>query len=275
MKSSFCQVLAACVCSCGLAADPVEVKSGKTSREEAREMSTDRPDQTEGAYTVPKGWFQVEMGLATWTRRLDTDHADVAHAWGEFNFKYGLTNNTDLQLVWVAYNRGLQDGGPEEENAIQAGAGDLVTRFKWNVLGNDGGPIAVSLLPYVKIPVASQRIGNNMWEGGLFVNAEMDVGGGFALGSSLFGSLAVDEDDGHYFRPGGTLVLGRDVTERLAWYWEVFTAWQYDSERYWLTSLDTGFTYALTQNLLLDLSVFWYFRGEEAIQGLVGLSWRF
>lgn len=273
VKHTLTSLLAGCVCSIGLAADPFEHKPTKEGQ--VREMSTDRPDQTEGAFTVPQGWFQVEMGLLTYSQRLDTDFRDDSYAWGEINFKYGLTHDIDLQMIWVPYTQAWQDGGPEGDNASQEGTGDLVARVKWNLVGNDGGPFAMSVLPYVKIPTATHRIGNDMWEGGLYLNTEVDLGGGFTLGNSLFGSLAVDDDDEHYFRPGFTAVLGYDLTEKLAVYTEFFTSYQYDAERYWQTSLDAGVTYALTDNLMLDLSVFWFFRGDESIQALVGMSWRF
>lgn len=272
MKHPLTTFLSTCVCSFGLAADPVEFK---TKAENVREMSTDRPDQTEGAFTVPKGWFQVEVGAVSYSQRLDTDFRDESLSFGEINFKYGLTNDVDLQVIWVPYNQNRQDGGPEDENASQAGTGDVVARVKWNLMGNDGGPFAMSVLPYVKIPTATHRIGNDMWEGGLYLNTEVDLGGGFTLGNSLFASLAIDDDDEHYLRPGFTAVLGYDVTDKLAAYAEIFTAYQYDAERYWQTALDVGVTYALTENLMLDLSVFWFFRGDEAIQPLVGFSWRF
>lgn len=272
MKYSLPSLLAACSCGLGLAADPIEIQTKAT---QVRPMSTDRPDQTEGAFTVPKGWFQMEIGLASYSQRTDTDFRDESLSFGEINFKYGLTNDVDLQLIWVPYNQNRQDGGPEDENASQAGTGDLVARVKYNVVGNDGGPFAMSVLPYVKIPTATHRIGNDMWEGGVYLNTEVDLGGGFVLGNSLFGSLAIDDDDEHYFRPGFTAVLGYSVTDNLGVYGEIFTAYQYDAERYWQTSLDVGVTYALTENLMLDLSVFWFFRGDESIQPLVGLSYRF
>ena len=274
MKQSLTSTFAACLCSFGLAAEPEPIEF-KTRSEEVREMSTDRPDQTEGAFTVPQGWFQMEVGLVSYQHRLDSDYRDNGWAFGEINFKYGLTQDVDLQVIWVPYNRNMQDGGPDGDNTVQTGTGDVVARVKWNVVGNDGGPFAMSLLPYVKIPTSTHRIGNDMWEGGLYLNTEVDLGGGFTLGNSLFASLAVDDDDEIYLRPGFTAVLGLDVTEKTAVYAEFFTAWEYDAERYWQTALDFGVTYAITENFMVDLSVFWFFRGNETIQPLVGFSWRF
>lgn len=274
MKRSLTSLLACCASSLSFAAEPDPI-AYPTKATEVREMSTDRPDQTEGAFTVPKGWFQVEIGVGSYSRRLDTDFRDESLAWGEINFKYGLTHDIDLQLIWVPYNRNRQDDGQEDSNASQEGTGDVVARFKWNVVGNDGGAFAMSVLPYVKIPTASHGIGNGMWEGGVYLNTEVDLGGGFTFGNSFLASLAVDDDDEIYLRPGVTAVLGYDITDKLAVYGEIYTAWQYDAERYWQTSLDVGVTYALTDNLMIDFSVFWFFRGDESIQPLVGLSYRF
>jgi hypothetical protein len=48
-----------------------------------------------------------------------------------------------------------------------------------------------------------------------------------------------------------------------------------DEERYWLTSVDGGITFLITENLQFDAGVNWFFRGECAVNPFVGLSWRF
>lgn len=272
MKQTLTTTILACIGTFGLAADPVEFR---TKSDKPRDLSTDRPDQTEGAFTVPKGWFQIESGLLSFSQRLDTDDRDLTYSWGEINFKYGMTDNTDFQLVWVPYIQTRQYGPPGTDNTFRAGNGDLTARLKWNLVGNDGGAFAMALLPYVKIPTAKHLIGNDMWEGGLYLNTQVDLGGGFTLGNSFFGSLAIDGDVEHYFRPGATASLGYGLTERCGMYVEVFSAWQYDTERYWQTSFDTGFTYLVNDNLQLDIGVNWFFRGDEALNPFVGFSWRF
>jgi hypothetical protein len=236
-----------------------------------RDMSTDRPDQTEGAFTVPKGMFQFEAGLFNHSRRLDTDDRVESTIWGEVNAKYGLTDHVDVQLLWQPWAE-MRDAGA---GTYREGINDLTARLKWNVIGNDGGSFAMSLLPFVKIPIAKHRIGNDMWEGGLAINTEIDLGGGFTLGNSLFGTIVADADDTLYFRPAMTAVLGYDITERFSCFLEIFAASQVDTERYWQTSLDAGIGYAITEDLVFDAGVFWFFRGDEAINPFVGLSWRF
>src|SRR5688500_11333764 len=82
-----------------------------TPRELMRELSTDRPDKTESAYTVDAGHVQVEMDLVAYVY----DHAggpDV-EAW-DFaitNFKVGLLNNLDLQVIAETFRLERLDQG--------------------------------------------------------------------------------------------------------------------------------------------------------------------
>ena len=73
-----------------------------------REMSTDRPDKTEGAYTVDAGHFQIESDLFAYSSDHDTaDGADTrvdAFTVAAVNVKAGLLNWKDLQLVLDTYN---------------------------------------------------------------------------------------------------------------------------------------------------------------------------
>src|SRR2546427_8758063 len=68
-----------------------------------REFTTDRPDKTESPYTVDAGHVQIEMDLANYSydrrnpqhesRRVQTLNILAT------NFKLGLLNNLDVQLV--------------------------------------------------------------------------------------------------------------------------------------------------------------------------------
>ena len=257
------------------AAEPAQFNPAPAT---VREMTTDRPDQTEGAFTVPQGMFQFEFGILNYSRRLDTDHRNETFIWGEVNAKYGLTNDLDFQLIWQPWTEQRYKGNPEDVDSLgyfREGVNDLVVRLKYNVVGNDGGPFAMSLLPFVKVPTAKHRIGNDMWEGGLAINTEVDLGGGFSLGNSLFSTVVADSDDTLYFRPAVTAVLGYDITERLSCWVEIFAANQVDTERYWQTSFDAGIGFAITENMIFDAGAFWFFRGDEAINPFVGLSVRF
>lgn len=267
--------LTACLSSAAFAADPIAYKDSKA--ENVRPMATDRPDQTDGVFTVPKGWWQFETGLFNYSRRMDTDHRNETFIWGEVNAKYGLTNNIDVQLIWQPWTESRFKGNPDvgEDGYAREGVNDLVARVKFNLFGNDGGRWAMSVVPFVKIPTAKHKIGNDMWEGGMSINSEIDLGGGFTLGNTIYSQILADNDDTLYFSPTATAVLGYEVTDSLTVYGEIYGQNKVDSERYWQTSFDAGFMYSITPNVIFDAGANWFFRGEEAFNPFVGLSWRF
>lgn len=240
-----------------------------------RELSTDRPDQTESAHTVPKGWFQVESNLISYSRTYRMGEQAESTSWSDFLLKYGLTENTDLQIGWAPYllrrDRDT-DGVLAGENS---GSGDVTLRVKTNLVGNDSGPYAMAILPWVKIPSATPGLGNGRWEYGLTVNQELDIGGGWELGSSLFLAMAVSDERLRYFEPAFTLAVGHDLTERLAFYVETYQGWLYEDGRYWQSSVDGGLTYRVTPDVQLDAGVNWFFNGQQVVNPFVGLSFRF
>lgn len=243
--------------------------------EAPRPMSTDRPDQTESAYTVPKGWFQMEANLFSFTRTLgQSGHTEEA-SWGDFLFKYGLTQKMDLELGWQPHLTSREKDAAGLLTQERQGRGDMLLRLKINHLGNDTGAYALATMPWVKIPTASSGLGNDTWEYGLTVNQSLDIGGGWELGSSLFLAMAAVGNQQHYFEPAFTLALGRDLTERLGFYIETYQGWHKDDSRYWQCSLDGGFTFMLTENVQFDIGVNWYFNGQKALNPFSGISFRF
>ena len=79
---------------------------------EVRPMATDRPDQTDGVYTVPKGWWQFETGLLSYSRRLDTDNRNESFIWGAVNANYGLTARLAPPPLWQAWPQNPSPGDP-------------------------------------------------------------------------------------------------------------------------------------------------------------------
>lgn len=240
-----------------------------------RPLSTDRPDQTESAHTVPKGWFQVESNLVSFSRTRQAGERSDETSFCDFIFKYGVTHNTDLQIGWAP--RLLHRSQDTQSVLIgkKNGSGDLYLRMKTNLVGNDEGPYAMALLPWAKAPTATKGLGNQRWEYGLTINQEIDIGGGWELGSSIFLSMAVTDHQTRYFEPAFTLAIGRDLTEKIGFYVETYQGWLTDEGRYWQSSLDGGFTYLVTSDLKFDVGINWYYNAQEAINPFVGVSFRF
>ena len=70
-----------------------------------RELSTDRPDQTESPYTVDAGHVQVELDLVNYTYDRAAGSTTETLTIAPLNAKLGLLNNVDLQFVVDSYVR--------------------------------------------------------------------------------------------------------------------------------------------------------------------------
>ncbi len=270
MTNKILSYIAAAISPLGAADDMIEME-----RKNVRPLSTDRPDQTESALTVPKGWFQVESNLVSFSRTYGGGEQAQDTSVCDFIFKYGITHNTDLQFGWAPrlLHRDKDSDGFLANKSN--GHGDIILRVKTNLLGNDSGPYAIALLPWVKAPTATSGFGNNSWEYGLTINQELDIGGGWELGSSIFLAMAVTDERERYFEPAITLVLGHDITERLAFYVETYQGWLNDGDGYLQSAFDGGLTYLVTPDMKLDAGMNWFFNGEQAINPFVGISFRF
>lgn len=240
----------------------------------ARELSTDRPDKTESPYTVPQGRWQLEMDAVNWTRDEEAGIETEAFSVAPFNLKYGIGPDTDLQLLVAPYTE-IEVSGPGG-SVDESGFGDVVIRLKHNFVGNDGGPQAFALMPYVKLPTASDSLGaNDDVEGGLIAPLALDIGGGFGLG--LMGQINVlkDSTDDYAAEWVASATVGRDLTDRLGGYVELWASRFDDAGEETQATFDTGLTYALNDDLQLDAGVnIGITDAADDVQGFVGISRR-
>ena len=220
-----------------------------------RDMDTDRPDKTESPHTVDAGHIQIEMDLATYTRDKEdgvrTETLDIL----PFNFKIGLTNQSDIQFVYGSYSR-VHVEGPDGLKTTDAGAGDLVIRYKQNLWGNDGGKTAFGLMPFVKIPTSTLEDANDSVEGGLIVPLAIELGKGINLGMMTEVDILRDSTDTGYeptFVNSATMSF--ELTKKLGLYTEVYTERSAEDGARTIVTLDAGITYAVTDNLQLDTGV--------------------
>ena len=246
-----------------------------------REMSTDRPDKTESAYTVDAGHFQIESDLASYSYDHDTeDGANTrVDAWtvASVNFKVGLLNNVDLQTVVESYNHITTDDRVAGEKVRQSGFGDITSRIKINLWGNDGGPTALALMPYVKFPTSQDDIGNDSIEAGLIVPMAVELPRGFGMGLMTQVDFVRDADDSDLHPEFvNTITIGRDLIGNLGGYIEFFSAVSTEDDSEWVGTFDVGLTYGWTENLQLDAGVsIGVSRSAEDLNPFVGISYRF
>lgn len=241
------------------AAEPTPDKSAysmlhRTPESLLRELSTDRPDLTESPYSVDAGWWQLEMDLVAHTRDHDqSDGADVkatALSLAAINLKLGLTHNIDLQTVIETYTRVRVHDRITGTRERISGFGDITSRLKINLWGNDGGPTAFALMPFIKWPTNRHGLGNDAIEGGLIAPLAVELPGGWGMGvMTEFDLVRNDTDTGHTVEWFNTITFSHDITERLGGYLELATTLVKGRD---LASFDCGLTYGVTRHLQLD-----------------------
>jgi hypothetical protein len=250
-----------------------------TPRELMRDLSADRPDLTESPYTVDAGHFQIEMDLVNYSHdRHNRDRETIdSYSVAAVNLKAGLLNNVDLQLILEPYiSTRIKDrstGSTSKHN----GFGDITTRLKVNLWGNDGGETALALMPFIKLPTNQDDVGNEAVEGGLIVPFAMELPAGWGLGAQTEVDFIEDGDeDGYHAEFINTVALGRDIVGNLAGYVEFFSLVSTESDSDWIGSVNGGLTYAVNADLQLDGGVnFGVTRAADDITPFVGVTWRY
>lgn len=244
-----------------------------------RELSTDRPDQTESPYTVDAGHFQVELALAGAERDRDRSNGgDVrSRRWGfgGVNLKAGLWNNVDLQFVLTGYGHSRVKDHGTGITADAEGFGEVQTRLKINLWGNDGGVTAGALMPFVKWPLAQSSLRNGKTEGGLIVPLAVQLPAEFGLGLMTEVDFVRDGSGGFDTEYFNTITLGHDLVGRLGGYVEFAARFTPASDAQWQGQIGTGLTYRMQQNIQIDLGCnFGVTRVAPDFNPFIGLSWR-
>ena len=147
-----------------------------------RELTPDRPDKTESPYTVDAGHFQLEMDVVTFTLNRSNDARIESWNVTTVNFKIGLLNNVDLQFIFDNYLYVRTEDRQAHQMTTQSGVGDITTRLKINLWGNDGGQTAFGVLPsssFQRIPIISAT---TRLRGGNFATGR-EAAGRLGLGS--------------------------------------------------------------------------------------------
>lgn len=162
-----------------------------------RDLSPDRPDVTESAYTVDAGHYQLEADFFNYTYDKAGGTTTKIWEWGDFNFKAGLLNNVDLQLVYDNYlNVHAEDS--LGKSTTQSGFGDFTARLKVNLWGDDSGKTAFALLPYITFPTATDGLGDGAVEGGVIFPLAVSLPYDFDLSLETGASYKKNDDDGGY-----------------------------------------------------------------------------
>ena len=246
-----------------------------------RELSADRPDKTESPYTVDAGHIQIEADLISYSHDRDTvggaDTRVDAFAIAPLNFKIGLGNRVDLQTLIETYNHVTTDDRIGGSKIRQSGFGDVTSRLKVNLWGNDSGSTALAVMPFAKFPTSRDRLGNNSVEGGIILPLAVELPAGWSMGvMTEFDFIRNGGRDGHHAEYINSITFGHNIIGKLGGYLEFFSAVSTQRHSAWQGTFDVGLTYGLTDNVQLDAGVnIGLTRSAQDINPFAGLSFRF
>lgn len=233
-------------------------------KDQMREFSTDRPDKTESPYTVDAGHFQIEADIVTFVhdKSTETDAAtggsietkNQAFNWGVLNLKAGLTNSTDFQFVIPAFISQTATAGTEETTT--RGVGDITMRLKQNIFGNDGGPVAIGVMPFVTLTSGKAGLGTEKIEGGLIFPISASLPNDWGLGMMFQVNKAKnDADDAYHSELISSITFGHDIVGNLGGYTEFFSQTSNETGAAWVATFDVGLTYEVVPNVQLDIGL--------------------
>ena len=237
-------------------------------------ICTDRPGKSSSTCTVPKGSWQIESSIADWSLTKVYGTRSTSLAIGSTAVKYGLCESLHAEVAFTPYIRNRERS--DEDRTTDSGFGDVTVRVKQRLTAVDAG-FSAALVPFVKLPTASKRIGNGKAEGGLIVPLSWSIGETLSLSSSPELDLIADGDgDGYHVAGAGTLSLGIAASERLSIAAELWTGWDWDEDTTRQASIGTNAAYKITNDFQVDAQAdFGLTRDSADVEIAGGVSMRF
>jgi hypothetical protein len=246
-----------------------------TPAAQMRELSTDRPDVTESPYTVDAGHFQVESSLIEYAYDDSGNTTRNEFSLMPSNLKIGLLNNADLQLVLEPHLWQSERADGHTDRAD--GFGNTEIRLKVNLWGNDGGPTALAVMPFVEFPTAPDSVGGtDHFAGGLIVPLTVELPREFSLTMMAEVDMARDDaNDGYGTALVHTASLSHPLVKEVDGFLEYVGVASRELGETYLAQIDAGLTYGVNENTQLDASVqFGLTDAVDDVRFLLGLSIR-
>lgn len=245
-----------------------------------RDFATDRPTRANIPYTIDAGQVQVESDLGFFTHDSFTKSRTTTNTWNVLSpiFKAGLTNNIQADVVFSGlYNTTdvrNHAGGPTQR---MEGFGDVSLRAKINLWGNDGGDTAFALMPYVKLPTNTGRVGNDIVEGGVFMPLAINLPASFTMiVMPQFDAQKNVNDNGTHAHFSQLVNVNRPIVENVTGYVELYADESARNGVGTFYTLDFGLAWVIAPNLQLDVGTYIGLnKAAPDLQAYVGIARRF
>ncbi len=212
-------------------------------------IDTDRPHQTDTPHVVAAGHAQFESAPAEVQLggTLDNRSGDRSThlVFFDDNYKVGLVSNVDVQLLFThaAYD-------PAERTLLPPGPLEL--RAKFNIVHESGWVPAITLVPWVFLPVAPSEVFRAgpyiFWGWDLGRHFELEMNAGLLLGASPKPPVAGVLASALTFKP----------VENFGIFVDIYTTGG-DA------ALGTGVLWAFRRDMQIDLGTYIGLHGDEPV----------
>jgi hypothetical protein len=230
-------------------------------------IETDRPDQTESPYTVPKKWFQSETGFV-----IENDKSgNKAFAHPTMLNKYGLSKRFELRLIteFISFQTPVII---PQGNDIVTGLQPIEIGGKLALLEEKKPRPKISLIFHTAIPkAASKQFQQTNWAPNFRFTMQNSLSEfislGYNLGMEWYGEEETKPSFIYTFAPGFTL------SEKWYAYLEVFGFLNPDNHPQ--HSVDGGIAYNFSNNTKIDLSGGFGITKNTSLKNYVALGFSF
>ncbi|RWY46229.1 transporter [Mucilaginibacter gilvus] len=242
-------------------------------RDKMKEMETDRPDVTESAYTVEAGHFQVETDLFKQIRVKADGVQSIQTAYNVANYKLGLTEKMDIQLVVPTYViNTTRDVATQNITDKAKGFDDITLRFKYNLWGSGGGNSALAILPFVSLPTSS--FASNGVQGGITFPFALAVTEKTSFGAQATISFVKEDNNRYYTNMLYSFTFGHPLFKQLDGFVEgvaTYSPYSKTTDTY----ANGGLIFSANSNLNIDAGLNYGLNKSAGNIYFIGFSFRY
>ncbi len=173
--------------------------------------------------------------------------------YGFTQIKFGLLNRLDAEVMIEPYQTITTTVEAQlfrPFRRTESGFGDLSSRVKLNVWGNDRGKTALSISGNATFPTANAHIGGGRYAAGPSLEFAAQLPGDFELRINSGASISEDSRDKIQSAFGNLISLSHPIVGCLEEYC-AFSAAAFSSETDWVGEIRVGLNYRLCRNVEL------------------------
>ena len=231
-------------------------------------LITDRPDATEAASVVPKGYLQIETG-GFYTTSEENGWEEEVFGYNTTLLRYGVLSRLELRLGWNFEEVRTTVNGVELPD-VQSGLSPLLAGVKIAVIEEQGPLPEIGFIGHLFLPFSASSDYRPETTGADFrFSLAHTLSERSSLGYNIGAQWGNDSSEIAYIY---TLAYGYAITNRFGCYAEVYGNFPEDNKAQHLW--DAGITYLLLNNLQLDATVGTSFTEGQDLLLSAGASYR-